>query len=70
VIAQAAIHFGSGFPPKDVNVCPYPDGKSSFWFLTVAHSETTSCHKGTGVEHRSIVETRGKLFLVYVTFRD
>jgi len=53
------------FHPGMFNVCPHSDREVSLWLLTVGRSETTSCHQGTGVGHRPVVETRGKLLLAY-----
>jgi hypothetical protein len=57
-------------PSKDVQCMPLLRQKAPLWFLTVARSEKTSRYQGAGVEHHSIVETRGELLFVYVTFRS
>ena len=48
------------FHPKMFNVCFYQILKRVI-ISDVAGLETTRCHQGTGVEHRPIVEARGKV---------
>ena len=65
VAAQAAICFGSGFSSEDVQRMSLLGQKDANIILTVNGPETTSRYQGTGMEHRSILEARGKLLACY-----